>query len=122
MMEIPSILFLFFSSPSLSCISIAYTQTLQNEHFLCGTFLWTLWKYSQEYFVKLMVVFLQNCTCFQSIPVSSQTMLLRYVKNQLSPSAVPSQPTMATFCSKGVLYMINRNNVDLGRMLLNSQY
>ena len=31
----------------------------------------------QEYFVKLMIVFLQNCTCFQSIPISSQSLLLR---------------------------------------------
>jgi len=32
---------------------------------------------TQEYFVKLTIVFLQNCSCFQSIPQISQSDLLR---------------------------------------------
>ena len=31
----------------------------------------------QEYFVKLMVVFMQNCTCFQGLPSESKSALLR---------------------------------------------
>jgi len=38
----------------------------------------------QEYFVRFMILFLQNCTCFQSIPISSQIILLRKNIGELS--------------------------------------
>jgi len=38
----------------------------------------------QEYVVKLIFVFLQNCSCFQSIPISSQFCLLRKNISEIS--------------------------------------
>jgi len=43
-----------------------------------------IFAYIQEYVVKMIFVFLQNCPCFQSIPTSSQFCLLRKNISEIS--------------------------------------
>ena len=55
------------------CSPIIYTAVQVNS-FIIFTYFSTI---IQEYFVQIMVIFLKNCTHFQSLSSNSQTFLLR---------------------------------------------